>query len=92
MSTLLYIFAFNNGQKNTIMDSEKNDNEIKLSQYKISSNKNGIEDVEFELISSELHIYENAISEEIRSEIDQRIEFNNERLENIDKLIKRLID
>jgi hypothetical protein len=74
------------------MDSEKNDNEIKLSQYKISSNKNGIEDVEFELISSELHIYENAISEEIRSEIDQRIEFNNERLENIDKLIKRLID
>lgn len=40
------------------MDSEKNDNEIKLSQYKISSNKNGIEDVEFELISSELHIYE----------------------------------
>ena len=84
MSTLLYIFAFNNGQKNTIMDSEKNDNEIKLSQYKISSNKNGIEDVEFELISSELHIYENAISEEIRSEIDQRIEFNNERLENID--------
>ena len=65
MSTLLYIFAFNNGQKNTIMDSEKNDNEIKLSQYKISSNKNGIEDVEFELISSELHIYENAISEEM---------------------------
>lgn len=90
MSTLLYIFAFNNGQKNTIMDSEKNDNEIKLSQYKISSNKNGIEDVEFELISSELHIYENAISEEIRSEIDQRIEFNNERLENIDKEIDRL--